>query len=192
MTHWAVFLDRDGVLNEEAGLVSSPEGLRLMSGAADAVRRLKEAGAVVVVTTNQPVVARGLVDEAGLSLIHKRLEEALAEGGASLDAVLYCPHHPEPGHPEAADPRYRRDCACRKPKTGMLLEAARRFGIDIKHSFMVGDSTRDVQTAKNAGCKAILVRTGIGGKDGKFAAEPDVVCDDIASAADWILAHRKP
>lgn len=191
MSRWGVFLDRDGVLNEDAGLISRPEDLRLLPGVPQALRRLKEAGALLIVVTNQPVVARGLVDEAGLEKIHRRLEELLARRGARLDALLYCPHHPETRHPEAQDPRYRRECACRKPKTGMLQEAAERFGLSLPDSFLVGDRTADVQTARNAGCRAVLVQTGMAGKDGLFPeARPDATVADLPQAADWIVRQR--
>ncbi|MFH1724577.1 MAG: HAD family hydrolase [Elusimicrobiota bacterium] len=189
---WAIFLDRDGTISGDAGLVSVPEQLRLLPGAGAALRRLREAGALLIVVTNQPVVARDLVDEEGLGRIHRRLEELLAGEGASLDAIYYCPHHPETHHPEAADPRYRRVCGCRKPKPGMLLAAAERFGVDLARSFMVGDSTRDVGAARAAGCRAVLVRTGSGGADGTCPdARPDATVDDLAGAADWILRNRE-
>lgn len=187
---WGVFLDRDGVLNEEGGVVARPEDLRLLPGALDAVRRLREAGAVLAVVTNQPLVARGLVKEEVLREIHRRMEAEFAAHGAPLDAVYYCPHHPETHHPEAADPKYRRDCGCRKPKTGMLEQAAKRFGVAPADWFLVGDSTRDIQAARTFGCRCVLVRTGHGGRDGLYPAQPDAVRADVAEAAAWILAER--
>jgi len=189
---WAVFLDRDGTLNEEVGLVSRPEQLVLLPGAGRALTALRAAGAVLVVATNQPVVARGLIDEEGLAGIHQRLRELLAEEGVSLDAIYYCPHHPEKGHAEAQDPRYRRDCDCRKPKPGMILSGAERFGIDLARSFFVGDSTRDIAAARAAGCRPVLLRTGFAGRDGKCPeARPDADVADIAAAADWILGQAE-
>jgi histidinol-phosphate phosphatase family protein len=185
---WAAFLDRDGTLIDEGGFLTKPEDLRLIAGAARAVKRLREAGALVIVATNQPVVARGLIDEPALARIHDRLKSLFAAEGAPLDEIYYCPHHPETNHPEANDPRYRKDCECRKPKTGMLQQAAEDFGIDLARSYMVGDSTRDVQTARNAGCGAVLVKTGAGGKDGRFGVLPDAVCADVLEAAEWIAA----
>src|SRR5207247_1531065 len=111
---WAAFLDRDGTLIDEGGFLTKPEGLRLIAGAPRAVKLLREAGALVIVATNQPAVARGLVDEAGLARIHDRLKTLFAVEGAPLDEIYYCPHHPETNHPEANDPRYRKDCECRK------------------------------------------------------------------------------
>jgi len=189
---WGVFLDRDGTVNEEVGLIDDPKRLRLIPGAASAIRRLREAGAVLVVTTNQPVVARGLLDEAGLGRVHARLESLLGEEGATLDAVLFCPHHPEAHHPEAADPRYRRECECRKPKPGLLLEGARRFGLDLGSCYMVDDSTRDVAAGRAAGCRAaLLLKTGVAGGDGTCPdARPDAVLDNLEAAADWILQRE--
>ena len=192
MSSWAVFLDRDGTISEDVGLVFRPEQLRLIDGAGEALRLLQSAGAKLVLTTNQPVVARALVDEAGLALIHDRLKALLANEGVHLDAIFYCPHHPETHHPEAADPRYRRECNCRKPKPGMLLDAAASLDIDMASSYMIGDSTRDVSAARSAGCSPVLVETGSAGMDGVC---PDVAADavvaDILAAAKWILARRR-
>jgi D-glycero-D-manno-heptose 1,7-bisphosphate phosphatase len=184
-----VFLDRDGTINEEVGLIEESSKLRLIPGAALAMARLKAAGAVLIVTTNQPVVARGLVDETGLDGIHARLKEMLAQEGAVLDAVFYCPHHPETHHAEAADPRYRKRCDCRKPEPGMLLRGAERFGLDPAACYMVGDSTRDVAAGRAAGCRAaLLLETGFAGGDGTCPdAKPDAVLADLAAAAEWIL-----
>ena len=188
---WAVFLDRDGTINEPVGLIARPDQLRLIPGAAAALKLLKDAGALLLLVTNQPVVAREIIDEAGLQLIHDRLQELLAEQGVALDGIFYCPHHPETHHPEASNPRYRRDCECRKPKPGMILAAAEKFNVDIGSSYLVGDSTRDIAAALAAGCIPLLVKTGSGGADGTCPdAEPEAVLDDLAGAARWILEHR--
>ncbi|MBI4347851.1 MAG: HAD-IIIA family hydrolase, partial [Elusimicrobia bacterium] len=133
---WAAFLDRDGTLVEETGHLFRPEDLKVIDGAPAAVKKLRDAGAVVVVVTNQPVVARGMIDEPGLRRVHQRLEELFAAGGARFDAIYYCPHHPEKGHPEADDAVYRRECDCRKPKPGMVLDAASKFGVDVARSYL--------------------------------------------------------
>jgi D,D-heptose 1,7-bisphosphate phosphatase len=188
---WAVFLDRDGTINEHVGLVSRPEQLQLIPGAASALKRLKAAGAKLLLITNQPVVAREMIDEAGLGLIHDRLQELLAHEGASLDAIFYCPHHPETHHSEASNPYYRRECDCRKPKPGMILEAAEEFGVDMGASYFVGDSTRDIAAASAAGCIPLLVKTGTGGADGACPdAEPEAVLNNLSDAVQWILDHR--
>lgn len=184
MSRWAVFLDRDGTLNEEIGLVTKPEELALIPGVGKALSRLRSEGALLVLITNQPVVARGLITEEALVPIHDRLKKLLAREGASLDAIYYCPHHPEKDHPEAQDPRYRKDCDCRKPKPGMILRAAQELGIDLKESFMVGDHSRDIGAGKAAGCRTVLV----GARDSEV--EPDARTADMNAAADWILARR--
>ncbi|MBI5201869.1 MAG: HAD family hydrolase [Elusimicrobia bacterium] len=189
MARWAVFLDRDGTLIDEVGYLSQPEQLKIIPGAPDAVKRLRDAGAAVIIVTNQAGVARGFFDEPGLKRVHDKLEELFAAEGARFDAIYYCPHHPEKNHPEANDPKYRVDCDCRKPKPGMVLQAAERFGVDVARSFLVGDTTRDVLTARNAGCSALLVETGYGGKDGHFNVRPDATCPNLAAAADWILGR---
>jgi D-glycero-D-manno-heptose 1,7-bisphosphate phosphatase len=182
---WAVFLDRDGTLNEEVGLLTRPEEIKLIAGVPEALLRLREAGALLVVATNQPVVARGLITEQALAEVHGQLRRLLAREGAGVDAIYYCPHHPEQGHPEARDPRYRRDCECRKPKPGMLLDAARDLELDLGRCFMVGDHSRDIGAGKGAGCRTVLVGT----KECPDA-EPDARVADLAAAADWILARR--
>lgn len=186
MARWAAFLDRDGTLIEEKGHLWQPEDVKIVPGAPEAVKRLNDAGGLVVVVTNQPAVARGLLDEDALKTLHKGLETAFLQRGARFDAIYYCPHHPEK-HPEG-DARYRIECDCRKPKPGMLRAAADRLGIDLSASYMVGDTTRDMLTAKNAGCRGVLVQTGYAGRDGLFNARPDAVCADVGAAADWILA----
>jgi D-glycero-D-manno-heptose 1,7-bisphosphate phosphatase len=186
-----VFLDRDGTVNEYVGLLSGPEQLKLVPGVTEGLKKLHDAGALLVLTTNQPVVARELVDEEGLAEIHTRLQELLTAEGVQLDAVYYCPHHPETGHPEAQNPRYRRECECRKPKPGMILEAADHLDIDLSASYAIGDSTRDIAAAEAAGCVPVLVRTGVAGEDGTCPeATPAFVADDLAGAAAWILEHR--
>ena len=192
MSAWAVFLDRDGTINEDVGLVSRPEQLKLIHGVGEALRLLQSAGAMLVLTTNQPVVARAIVDEAGLALIHERLKGLLAAENVHLDGIFYCPHHPETHHPEAADPRYRRECNCRKPKPGLLLDAAASLGIDMASSYMIGDSTRDIGAARAAGCSPILVKTGSAGMDGVCPnIRADAVVVDILAAANWILENRR-
>ena len=156
-TQPAVFLDRDGTLNTEVEFLSRVEEFRLLPGVPPAIARLREAGYAAVVASNQSVVARGLLSEAGLEDVHREMERQLARGGAELDGVYYCPHHPEFGGPP-----YRQDCCCRKPKPGLLRRAAEEHGLDLEASFMVGDSLRDLQAGWHAGCRSILVLTGYG------------------------------
>jgi len=171
-------------------LLCREDQLVLIPGAAEAVRRLNDAGVLVIVATNQPVVARNLCTEEDVRRLNARLEEMLRQAaGARLDAVYFCPHHPETHHPDG-NPAYRGPCPCRKPNIGMLEEARKRFGLDYSRCFVVGDSTRDIQTGVNAGCRTILVRTGYGGRDAKFDAAPDEVVDDLAAAVDSVLSGR--
>lgn len=156
----AVFLDRDGVLVDELDFLVDPEALRLYPGVAAAVHTLNALGWVVVVVTNQSAVARGLLDERGLGEIHERLREHLAQGGAHLDAIFHCPHHPTAGR----EP-YRRVCDCRKPAPGLLQRAARLLGLDLARSWIVGDSARDLEAGAAVGVRGILVATGKGERE---------------------------
>jgi D-glycero-D-manno-heptose 1,7-bisphosphate phosphatase len=175
-----VLTDRDGVLNEDRpGGVRHPDELRLISGAADALRRLNEAGIPVALVTNQSAVGRGLLSPAGLQAIQERLVAELAGAGARLDLILIAPDHPQ-----RAGPR-------RKPGPGMLLEALARFDVAPDEAVMVGDDLRDIEAAQAARCRRILVRTG---KGAALAAagipeglQPVEVCADFAAAVDSLL-----
>ena len=141
-----------------------------------------------MVVTNQPVIAKGWCDEAELQRMHNKLETLLGLEHAFLDRIYYCPHHPEAGF-EGERPELKIRCDCRKPGIGMIQRAAAELNIDLAQSWMIGDTTTDIQTAKNAGLRSILVRTGAGGNDGKQAATPDFVCDDLQAAVKLILEH---
>jgi D-glycero-D-manno-heptose 1,7-bisphosphate phosphatase len=180
----AVFLDRDGVISEQTAFVNRPEELVLVDGAAAAIARLNRAGLPVVVITNQGGIAMGYLTEDDLGAIHARLEELLAEGGAHVDGIYYCPHHAE-----ATVPAYRIDCPCRKPGTGMLEKARDELGIDLSRAVLVGDATTDVLAGHRAGCFTILVETGFGGKNGKADATPDAIVADLPAAVDLILGE---
>ncbi len=152
----AVFLDRDGTLNRDHGWLNLPEKLELLPGAAEAVHAINRSGRLAVLITNQPVVARGECSEAGLRQIHNRLEWLLGKSHAYLDAIYYCPHHPDSGYPgERVDLKIA--CACRKPATGLLELASRDLNIDVSRSWMIGDSTTDIQAAKSFGIPSVLV-----------------------------------
>ena len=144
----AVFLDRDGTVTEEVGYVNHLDRLKLIPGAASAISRLNRAGILVILATNQAGVARGYFPEELVGQVHRRLEELLAQEGAHLDAIYYCPHHPQVGPPP-----YRKSCNCRKPAGGMLLEAAEKFSIDLSRSFMVGDKNHRSHNRHAAGSK---------------------------------------
>ena len=182
----AVFIDRDGTINVFRGFIDSPGQIELLGGTAEAIRLLNSSFYLAICITNQPVIARGMVTSEGLDAIHARLDMLLAENGAYLDDVFYCPHHPDKGYPEEVA-EYKVDCECRKPKPGMLLEAAKRYNIDLSRSYMIGDSTADIAAGKAAGCKTIGVRTGEGLGDGKHPDFTTTVCDDLIKAIGNIL-----
>jgi len=179
-----VLLDRDGVISAQAAFVNRPEDFVLVEGAAEAIARLNRAGIPVAVITNQGGIAMGYLTEDDLGAIHARLEDLLAEGGAHVDGIYYCPHHTQ-----AAVPAYSVDCTCRKPGTGMLEKARDELGIDLSRSVLVGDATTDVLAGIRAGCFTILVETGFGGKDGKAEATPDAIVADLPAAVDLILGE---
>lgn len=162
----AVFLDRDGTLNKYVGFLRNIEELELLEGVAEAVKKINRSGYLAIVVTNQPVIARGEITTNELEMIHQKLETLLGEEGAYLDAFYYCPHHPEKGFEgEIAD--LKKKCECRKPKPGMLLQAAKDYNIDLIKSWMIGDSNSDVLAGKNAGCRTILL-TDVHGRQGEY------------------------
>ncbi len=180
-----VFLDRDGTINEAVNYLTNPKEFVLLPGVAAAIRDLRAAGLLVIVITNQSMIARGWCALETLADIHREMTRQLAHESAALDGIYYCPHHPNPG----PNGPFARCCDCRKPKPGMILRAARDFGIDLTQSWMVGDSTRDVLAAQNAGVRSILVATGQGGKDGGYRVTPDLFCTDLCTATDYILGR---
>ena len=183
----AVFLDRDGTLNEEVNYVRSPDQLRLLPGAAPAVQRLNRSGYLAVVATNQAIVARGEVTLTRLHEIHRRLTHLLGLRHAYLDGIYACPHHPDRGFPgELAELKVV--CSCRKPATGMIDDACRHLQIDRRMSWIVGDTTVDAETGRRAGLRTIMVRTGHAGQDGRFPFRPDYVVPDLRAAVEWILS----
>ncbi len=152
MANKAIFLDRDNTLIEDPGYINDPDQVALLEGVPEALNELRAMGYKLVVVSNQSAVARGIVTEEVLRRIHKRLEQLLAEEGASLDRIYYCPFHPE-----GSIPKYRRDSDHRKPNPGMLLDAAKDMDIDLKESWMVGNSPSDVEAGARAGCRTIIV-----------------------------------
>jgi len=150
----AVFLDRDGTIIEDIGYIGDPDDVRLLPGAAEAIRRIFQAGYLVVIVSNQSGVARGLFDEAALSRVHARVEALLRTEGAGLDGAYYCPYLDSP---EAKVEVYRRDSELRKPNPGMLHQAARDLDIDLPRSWMIGDSPSDIEAGRRAGCETILI-----------------------------------
>lgn len=152
----AVFLDRDGTINIYKGFLRDVDDFELIPGVAGAIKKINESGYLVIVVTNQPVIARGEVTVEQLEEIHNKMETLLGFEGAYIDGLYYCPHHPHKGY-EGEVPELKVDCECRKPKPGMLLKAADDFNINLNESYMVGDGEIDVKAGKNAGCKTVLI-----------------------------------
>ncbi|MBR2311718.1 MAG: HAD-IIIA family hydrolase [Clostridia bacterium] len=152
----AIFLDRDGTINRHVGFVTSPDQIELLPGVAAAIKQLNDRHIPVIVITNQPVLARGEVTEAGLEDIHARLEALLAQESAYLTDIFYCPHHPDSGFAGEV-PALKRICDCRKPAPGLLLAAAKRYDLDLSRSFMIGDSESDMTAARRAGCRTAAI-----------------------------------
>ena len=148
----AIFLDRDGTINKMVGFVTKPEQFELIEGAAEAIKAINKSGYLAIVVTNQPVIARGDCTFEELQTIHDKMETELGKAGAFVDAIYVCPHHTDKGF-EGERPEYKCNCDCRKPKPGLLLQAAKDFNIDLSESYMIGDSHRDVEAGENAGVK---------------------------------------
>lgn len=181
----AIFLDRDGTLNVEVERVRTPDDLQLIGGAAEAVGMINRSAFRAILTTNQAVLARGECDAAGLARIHAKLETLLGRAGAWLDAIYYCPHHPHRGY-HGEVPELKIECDCRKPKPGMVLRAKQDFNLDLGKSWMIGDSALDIRTARNAGMRAALVRTGKAGSDLGPGESPDYTFDSLLQAVEFI------
>ncbi len=185
----AIVMDRDGTVCDEVGYVNHVSRIRLLPRSAAAIRRARDAGFGTVIVTNQAGVARGYFDEDLIHRVHDRVREMLAEGGAAVDAIYYCPHHPDAG----SEP-YRRECDCRKPRPGMLLRARDELGVDLARSYMVGDSMRDIEAGKRVGATTILVLTGYGRGELEYRSagwknHPDHIAEDLMDAVEWILAR---
>ncbi|MGH7382085.1 MAG: D-glycero-beta-D-manno-heptose 1,7-bisphosphate 7-phosphatase [Candidatus Methylomirabilales bacterium] len=181
----AVFLDRDGTINEDSGYLADPSEVRLLAGVGQALRLLRKGGFHLMVISNQSGIARGLLTEATLAEIHKRLESLLEAEGVTLSGVYYCPHQPEGSFP------YRQMCSCRKPQGGLIERAAREHGIDVNRSYVVGDQLVDIELARQVGMPAILVLTGQGRltlESGRVQA--DYIATDLTAAARWILGRH--
>lgn len=155
----AVFLDRDGTINKANGFVTKPEQFELLPGVAEAIKKINKSGYLAIVVTNQPVIARGDCTFEELRLIHDKMETELGKEGAFIDGLYFCPHHTDKGFP-GERPEYKCDCDCRKPKAGMLLQAAKDFNIDLSQSYMVGDSESDILVGEWIGCKESLFING--------------------------------
>ncbi len=186
----AVFIDRDGTLNEEVGYVDAVDRFVLLPRSAEAIRRINGSALAAIVITNQSGVARGLFDEACVRSVNDAMERMLAVEGARIDGVYYCPHHPTEGAPP-----YRVRCDCRKPLAGLLQRAARELDLDLPASYVVGDSARDIEMASNGGATGILVLTGYGKEELERRIRPEGirpahVAGDLLDAVDWILERE--
>ena len=185
----AVFIDRDGTLNVDVGYPSRYDQLDVFPQSFEAVKKLNQEGLLVVVVTNQSGVGRGLLTEDDLKDIHARLNASFIRRDARLDAIYYCPHYVL-----SEDPRYRKECDCRKPKAGLARQAADDLGIDLANSYMIGDKTEDVLFGINVGAVPVLVLTGCGQESLTKLREqnlaPAYVAPGILEATDWIL-HRE-
>lgn len=182
----AVFLDRDGTLITDKDCLRSADGLEILPSVPEAVRELNHAGWRAIVVTNQPVIAKGWCDERELQNIHNKLETLLGAEHAFLDRIYFCPHHPDKGFP-GERPELKIQCDCRKPGIGMIRQAARDLNLDLAQSWMIGDTSTDIQAAKNAGLRSVLLRTGAGGGDRQPAVPPDFTADRLLDAVRLIL-----
>jgi D-glycero-D-manno-heptose 1,7-bisphosphate phosphatase len=185
----AVFIDRDGTISEEVGYVNHVSRYRVFPFAAEAVRTLNEAGWLAALVTNQAGVARGYFAEELIGRVHQVLAAELERGGARLDAVYYCPHHPTVG-----EPPYRLDCDCRKPRPGLILRAAEELGLDLARCWMVGDRHSDVELARAAGVRSAFVLTGYGRGELEHQGHawkhrPDLVAENLLEAVRRIIKN---
>jgi len=191
--HPAVFLDRDGTLNEEVGYLDCLERLKLFPDCARAIRLINESGMKAVVTTNQSGIARGYFAEAVVEMLHHHIQKLLQGEGAQIDRFYYCPHHPTEGLG-----LYRTVCACRKPGAGMLLRAAEEMNLDLSRSYLIGDMPTDIEAAARAGVKSVLIQRGSvsvriqnvtsAGQTGRTG--PDCIAGSLLDAVRWIIRDR--
>ena len=187
MSSKAIFIDRDGTLNEDVGYISDPKEFRLFDFAPEAVRLINNSGFLVIVLTNQSGIARGFLTEEILGRLHDKMESELAHQGARIDRIYFCPHHPEIG-----EPPYKVDCDCRKPKSGLILQAATEMDVNLKKSYVVGDRYRDMEMGQAVGATGVLVLTGFGREEARTPPanrlqQPEHVAENLVEAVRWIL-----
>lgn len=180
----AVFLDRDGTINEEVGYLSRLDQLKLIPGTPEAIRLINEAGMMTVVVTNQSGVARGYFTEDFVETVHERINAMLQEKGARIDRFYFCPHHPVYGNGP-----YKIACSCRKPESGLFLRASEELDIDLARSYVVGDMLKDIDAGKRVGTRGVLVRTGYG-QNISQTDKPVYIAEDVLDAVQWILQDR--
>lgn len=178
--NYTVFLDRDGVINSDSpDYIKKPSEFHFLPHSAEAVALLCKNGFDVIVVTNQSVIGRGMVKPSDLESIFTKMNQGIENAGGKIKDIFFCPHRPDQG------------CTCRKPGIGLILQAVEKYGIDTAHSCMIGDSVKDIECAKNAGCGfSVLVKTGNGEKAAKILKdrgfEPDFTCADLMAAAEWV------
>jgi D-glycero-D-manno-heptose 1,7-bisphosphate phosphatase len=186
----AIFMDRDGTLSHEVGYVNHPSRFELYPWSVDAVRLVNRSGRAAVVVTNQAGVARGYFPESVIHEVHAALQQAMDAGGARLDAVYFCPHHPSVG-----EPPYRLNCDCRKPRPGLLRRAERELGLDLARSWVIGDRHGDLQLAWHVGARAALVKSGYGLGEWihhgpAWKRPPDLLAENLLDAVTRILERE--
>lgn len=181
-----IFLDRDGTINKYKGFIDSPDKFEFETNVIDAVKLINCSDYLCIVVTNQPVVARGMCSVENVEEIHKKMQTMAGNDGAFFDDIFFCPHHPDKGY-AGENSAYKVLCNCRKPAIGMLLEAAEKYNIALRESYLIGDSSVDIKTGKNAHCKTILVQTGEMGLDGKYEVSSDYIAKNLYDAVNKIL-----
>ncbi|MFX0032337.1 MAG: D-glycero-beta-D-manno-heptose 1,7-bisphosphate 7-phosphatase [Promethearchaeota archaeon] len=182
-TNKAIFLDRDGVINEEVSHLSDPDNFKFIEGSIEAIRILKNLGYLLIVITNQAGIARGYFSEETLNEIHNKMKRILYENNLKLDDIFYCPHHPD----------FTGPCNCRKPNPGMILKAKEIYNINLRESFMVGDTLKDIETGIAAECQTVLVLTGYGKEEREKINKiiPDFIFDNLLEFAKNIKIDSK-
>jgi D-glycero-D-manno-heptose 1,7-bisphosphate phosphatase len=183
-TRRAIFIDRDGTLNEEVGYIRELGQFRLYDYATEAVRLINQAGWLAIIITNQSGIARGLFTEELLAEVHQKMIAELEQAGAGVDAIYFCPHHPNLG-----EPPFRLDCDCRKPKPGLLERAAVEFQLTLSDCVVIGDRFRDIETAQAVGARGVLVLTGYGREELETppGVRPDHIAANLLEAVRWVI-----
>ncbi len=187
----AIFMDRDGTISYEVGYVNHPSRYKIFPFSGRAIQLINASPFLAIVVTNQAGVARGYFTEDLIPVVHEKLKEQLAEEGAYLDAIYYCPHHPNGTVKE-----YAIDCPCRKPNPGLLFKAKEDFNIDLEHSYVIGDKISDVELAKRVGATGVMVLTGYGLGEytyqrEQWKVEPDFIAENLLEAVEWILHQER-
>lgn len=184
-----IFLDRDGTINKHCGFLKSVEQFELLPYVSEAIKEINQSEYLVIVATNQPIVARGECSFEELEFIHMKMETLLGKENAYLDDIYYCPHHPHKGY-KGEITTLKFSCDCRKPKIGMLTTAANKYNIDFYNSWYIGDTTIDIQTGINAGMHTILVKTGEAGMDEKYDVHPEYQVNSLLEAVRIIIGIK--